>query len=111
MPIGKRRFLRGEGVLDAKKLRGWKEIPMGGLVIEPGSSVKFDVRAWRTFKPLIDQSKCTKCGMCWIYCPEGAIKIKEDGSYEIDLSFCKGCGICERACAPIAIRMVKEEEP
>jgi pyruvate ferredoxin oxidoreductase delta subunit len=95
--------------LATKKLKGWKEIPVGGMVTEPGSSVKFDVRAWRTFRPLIDQTKCTKCGMCWIYCPEAAIRIKEDGRYEVDLSYCKGCGICERACAPKAITMVKEE--
>jgi pyruvate ferredoxin oxidoreductase delta subunit len=95
--------------LSKKRLKGWKEIPVGGMVTEPGSSVQFDVRAWRTCKPVIDQSKCTKCGLCWIYCPEAAIIIKEDGRYEVDLTFCKGCGICERTCAPKAITMVKEE--
>lgn len=95
--------------MSKRRLKGWKEIPMGGMVTEPGSSVEFDVSAWRTFKPVIDQSKCTKCGLCWIYCPEAAIVIKEDGRYEVDLTFCKGCGICERACAPRAITMVKEE--
>lgn len=95
--------------MSKKRLKGWKEIPVGGMVTEPGSSVQFDVRAWRTCKPVIDQSKCTKCWLCWIYCPEAAIIIKEDGRYEVDLTFCKGCGICERTCAPKAITMVKEE--
>ena len=95
--------------MSKKRLKGWKEIPVGWMVTEPGSSVQFDVRAWRTCKPVIDQSKCTKCGLCWIYCPEAAIIIKEDGRYEVDLTFCKGCGICERTCAPKAITMVKEE--
>jgi pyruvate ferredoxin oxidoreductase delta subunit len=88
--------------------KGWRDIPEGISIIEPGSSVQFDVSAWRTHKPVIDQKKCTKCGMCWLYCPEPAIEIKEDGTYGIDLAFCKGCGICERACALKAITMVKE---
>lgn len=90
------------------KLKGWKEIPIGGTIVEPGSSVEFDVSSWRTFRPILDKKKCTKCGMCWVYCPEGAIKINEDGTYEVDLSFCKGCGICQKACAVKAITMVKE---
>jgi pyruvate ferredoxin oxidoreductase delta subunit len=45
------------------KLKHWKEIPIGGMVIEPGSSVEFDVSAWRTFRPVIDKNKCTKCGL------------------------------------------------
>ncbi|MEM3433506.1 MAG: 4Fe-4S binding protein [Candidatus Methanomethylicaceae archaeon] len=90
------------------KTKGWKEIPIGGTIVEPGSSVEFDVTAWRTFRPVFDKSKCTKCGMCWIFCPEGAIKINDDGTYDVDLSFCKGCGICQRACAVKAITMVKE---
>jgi pyruvate ferredoxin oxidoreductase delta subunit len=92
-----------------QRLKGWKEIPEGGTIKEPGSSVAFDVKSWRTFRPVVDRSKCTKCGMCWIYCPEGAIKFNEDGSYEVDLNFCKGCGICSRACAVKAITMKKEE--
>ncbi len=90
------------------KIKGWKEIPIGGMIIEPGSSVEFDVSKWRAFRPVFDKKKCTKCGMCWIYCPEGAIKIHDDGTYDVGLSFCKGCGICEKACAVKAIVMVKE---
>jgi pyruvate ferredoxin oxidoreductase delta subunit len=95
--------------MSKQNLKGWKEIPEGGMITEPGSSVGFDVQAWRTYRPVMDKSKCTKCGMCWIYCPEGAIKYNADGSYEVDLTYCKGCGICNRACAVKAISMVKEE--
>jgi len=81
---------------------------MGGTVTEPGSSVQFDVQSWRTFRPVQDKKRCTKCGMCWIFCPEGAIKKNADGTFDIDLTYCKGCGICNRACAVKAITMVKE---
>ena len=90
------------------KLKGWKEIPIGGTIVEPGSSVEFDVSSWRTFRPVFDKKKCNKCGLCWIFCPEGAIKINDDGTYDVNLSYCKGCGICQRACAVKAITMVKE---
>jgi Pyruvate/2-oxoacid:ferredoxin oxidoreductase delta subunit len=40
------------------------------------------------------------CGLCWIYCPEAAIKVNNDGSYDIDLAYCKGCGICASILSP-----------
>jgi pyruvate ferredoxin oxidoreductase delta subunit len=89
-------------------LKGWKDIPEGVTITEPGSSVQFDVSAWRTHKPIVDKAKCTKCGMCWLFCPESAIEIKEDGKYDANLTFCKGCGICDKVCAVKAITMVKE---
>jgi len=91
-----------------KHLKGWKDIPEGGSVTEPGCSVEFDVSSWRTFRPEVDRSRCTKCGMCWLYCPDSAIEAKEDGSYDVNLAYCKGCGICEKACALKLIKMVKE---
>jgi len=61
--------------------------------------------AWRTFRPVIEPDKCSKCGLCSLYCPEGAIS--ED--LEIDYDFCKGCGICAEECPKKAIRMEQEE--
>ncbi len=91
-------------------MKTWKEIPIGAMIIEPGSSIEFDVTTWRVFRPILDKNKCTKCGLCWIYCPEGAIMVNEDGSYEINLSYCKGCGICQKSCNVKAITMVREDE-
>ena len=67
---------------------------------------------WRTRKPVMDKSKCIKCGMCLMYCPVNSVKRLEDGSFEINYDYCKGCGICARECKKNAIEMqpVKEEE-
>lgn len=64
---------------------------------------------WRTFRPIIKEA-CNKCGICWIYCPEGVIKRKEDGSFEIDYQYCKGCGICAKECPTKNIEMVREAD-
>lgn len=63
---------------------------------------------WRTERPLIDRSRCVKCLLCWLYCPEGAIIRGEDDAVEIDYEYCKGCGICANECPVKAIEMVPE---
>lgn len=64
---------------------------------------------WRALRPVVDNSKCKKCGLCYLYCPDGAITQHEDG-IEINYDFCKGCGICANECRAGAITMVREEE-
>lgn len=91
-------------------LKGWKDIPEGGTIVESGSSILFDVSAWRTSRPVFDHSKCTKCGMCWLSCPDAAIKANADGRYDVEMMYCKGCGICEKVCAVKAIKMEKEDK-
>lgn len=62
----------------------------------------------RTFRPVIDQSKCVKCLRCYAFCPDAAIS-KATGEMEVDYTFCKGCGVCAYECKVKAITMVKEE--
>ncbi len=64
---------------------------------------------WRVFKPIIDHEKCTRCGLCWIYCPDESIELKEDDTPKINYDFCKGCGICSDVCPVKAIKMEAEE--
>ncbi|KUO81278.1 MAG: pyruvate ferredoxin oxidoreductase [Vulcanisaeta sp. JCHS_4] len=103
------------------ELAKWYEIPIAGVVNEPGNTAKIIVSGWRTFKPVIDQDKCTRCGICWMYCPEGAIKyvnkpystkkgINYGFTYEIDYDHCKGCRICVVECPVKAINTVREHE-
>jgi len=90
------------------KLKGWREIPIGGILLEPGSAAEYRTGDWRLFRPIIDCSKCIKCLLCWIYCPEPAIVRRDDDSVEVDYYHCKGCGICASECPVKAISMVEE---
>ena len=90
------------------KEKGWKDIPIGGLILEPGNAEEYKTGSWRTFKPVRDEEKCTNCLLCWIYCPDSSI-IVEDGKIKgIDYEHCKGCGICSTQCPVNAIKMVEE---
>ncbi len=91
----------------AERKLGWREVPPGGTISEAGSSARYKTGTWRTFKPVIDKGKCTKCLICWIYCPDMAVKRIDDG-VEIDYEYCKGCGICAAECPVKAIRMEEE---
>ncbi|MDD5093768.1 MAG: 4Fe-4S binding protein [Dehalococcoidia bacterium] len=88
----------------------WKEIETGNIVSQPGNAKSYRTGDWRSERPIRDQSKCNKCGLCWIYCPEAAIHPIEDGLFETNLFFCKGCGICMVECPKQVIKMVEEEE-
>lgn len=66
-----------------------------------------DTGSWRNYQPVINQEKCVKCGLCFVYCPVNAIS-KIDNQYRIGLDYCKGCAICEHECPRKAIEMVPE---
>ena len=83
---------------------------IGAVVTEPGSSKKNKTGSWRTLRPEINKDKCIKCGTCWKFCPDNAIKIDKEGKATIDYDFCKGCGICARECPVKCIIMTKEEK-
>jgi len=64
--------------------------------------------AWRTIKPMFHDEKCSQCGLCATFCPEGVIFQKEDGFFYPDYEYCKGCGICAVECAKKCIEMARE---
>jgi pyruvate ferredoxin oxidoreductase delta subunit len=88
----------------------WKDMEIGNIVMEAGSASARKTGDWRTERPILDKQKCTKCALCWLDCPDAAIKPTEEGYYEADLNYCKGCGICANICPVDAITMIEEEE-
>ncbi len=88
----------------------WRDLRIGSIVTEPGSASQYQTGTWRSQRPLFDSSKCIKCGLCYIFCPEGCVEQNTEGYFEANLFYCKGCGICYRECWPQAITMVEEEE-
>ncbi len=84
----------------------------------PIATVSFPIKGsagktgdWRTFKPVIDQEKCIKCYFCFMYCPEGTMKINDETKTVFtDYDYCKGCGMCAANCPVKCIEMEKEKK-
>jgi pyruvate ferredoxin oxidoreductase delta subunit len=87
----------------------WKDLEIGCIVTEPGSSREYRTGDWRSQKPTYDFNKCIKCGLCQIYCPEGCIGQNAEGYFQANMYWCKGCGICSKECPTRVITMVNEE--
>ena len=88
----------------------WKDLEIGCIVTEPGNAAQYQTGDWRSQKPTYDFSKCTKCGICQTFCPEGCVEQDDEGYFVADLFYCKGCGICATECPTDVITMVEEEE-
>ncbi|MDR2862167.1 MAG: 4Fe-4S binding protein [Syntrophobacterales bacterium] len=86
----------------------WQDVNIGCIVSNPGSAREYHTGGWRAQRPICDNEKCIKCGVCYIFCPEGCIIERKDGFFEANLDYCKGCGICAHECWPFAIKMVEE---
>jgi len=91
------------------KLPKWRELTIG-LTTKAGSAKAYKTGSWRSMVPITDATKCIKCGICWVYCPDSARYQTEDGTYETNFDYCKGCGICARECPTHCITMQEEKE-
>lgn len=99
-------------MIDLSKIKenvAGKELTIGAVLPSDGSTAKTKTGGWRSLKPIVNPDKCIGCGICWMYCPEAAIRLK-DKKITIDMDYCKGCGICASECTQKAIEMVKEEK-
>jgi pyruvate ferredoxin oxidoreductase gamma subunit len=63
---------------------------------------------WRTFRPVLDEAKCNGCTLCFVYCPEAAIRLTDRDRPVIDYDHCKGCLLCVEECPTKAIRAERE---
>lgn len=55
---------------------------------------------------IVDQARCTGCGICLTVCPEDAITLEAERA-EIREELCNGCGACLSACPEAAIQDVE----
>lgn len=77
----------------------------------PGNSPRRHTGSWRIFRPDIDRAACTRCGICFALCPDGAIALDASAFPVIDYDNCKGCMMCYEACPIHCIGQRKEERP
>ncbi len=88
----------------------WHDVAPGCMVFAAGNAKTYKTGSWKAMSPKWNNEKCIKCGMCYIFCPEGCISEDAQGYFKSDLEYCKGCGICAHECWPGAIEMIEEEE-
>jgi pyruvate ferredoxin oxidoreductase delta subunit len=86
----------------------WDQNKVGCILLEKKLAQPFKKGDKRTHTPALDTEKCTKCALCYLYSPDGAIRLRDDGFCEADTDYCKGCGICARECWFGAITMREE---
>jgi pyruvate ferredoxin oxidoreductase gamma subunit len=94
----------------------WVELPFEDArvatpaVFTTTTSEKVKTGLWRTMRPVIEHSMCSRCWLCSTFCPEGGISIDEEGYPQIDYDHCKGCLVCMAQCPSHAIRSVPEHD-
>ena len=80
----------------------------GQAGFEPGRNPHYRKYSTRSMRPVTDFDACTKCGQCWLLCPDSALDTTPEGYYDVSLASCCGCGVCEESCPAKAITMVSE---
>jgi 2-oxoacid:acceptor oxidoreductase delta subunit (pyruvate/2-ketoisovalerate family) len=92
------------------ELRAWDELSAGGIV-NPEEAPRPRTGTWRTgLKPEVELSSCINCLLCWLYCPDTAIRLDGTTFVGFDEDVCKGCELCEAVCPVGAIRMVRDAD-
>ncbi|MFH1379961.1 MAG: 4Fe-4S binding protein [bacterium] len=76
----------------------WQELPIGGILPDPGSAAEYHTGGWRSEKPVWIEENCIHCLFCWMACPDSAIQVKDGKFIAFNYDVCKGCGICEHEC-------------
>ncbi len=77
-------------------------------VFHVGNATARHTGSWRFERPVINNDACTRCGLCFVRCPDGAISLDDEGFPIIDYDHCKGCMICHQICPLQAIHSQQE---
>lgn len=89
-------------------LKGWRELPLGG-VVQGGTARELNkTGSWRAERPIWHKDKCIQCLQCWLHCPDDSVLISGGKMTGIDYEHCKGCGVCAAICPKDALEMVPE---
>ena len=92
-----------------RELSTWGELPVAGIVT-PGDAPVTRTGGWRTgVKPSVQLELCVNCLLCWLYCPDSAIRLDDAVFTGFDYDVCKGCELCSVVCPVDAIAMVPDE--
>lgn len=87
----------------------WDRLPAGG-VVHPGDTPRPKTGSWRTgIRPDVALDLCVDCLLCWLYCPDSAIRLDGTAFAGFDYDVCKGCEICAEVCPTHAIEMVPDD--
>ena len=78
-------------------------------VVARGDVEPFKPGIKRESLPEWDKERCIRCGICYVYCPTGAVIKVDDGFFDVAADCCSGCSICHRECLCGVISMVGEE--
>jgi pyruvate ferredoxin oxidoreductase gamma subunit len=83
------------------------EIGAPTIVAGPNTPLR-GTGSWRVFRPVIALAGCTRCWVCFVRCPEGAIALDAEDWPRVDYAVCKGCLICVEECPTHTIARVRE---
>ena len=97
---------------------GYETAPMGGIILNTGSTAWNDLSTSRTgWIPVLDLEKCVHCGVCDMVCPDLCLVWVAEGNEPVpsaakltgvDYRYCKGCMRCVETCPTAA--MTREPE-
>ena len=63
----------------------WHELNLGCVIEDVGNAQEYKTGDWRSQKPVHDNTKCTRCALCWLFCPDSAVFEIEDEYFDTNL--------------------------